>query len=287
MKKIINILLRQRTATAVFFVVVMLAGVYCGPLGFFILFGLITAVSVWELMKLMEDHNDPYPKFRQTFAIIFALTPYVLLNHTQIFHVESSRWIFSNQAIAIGLIVPGVFLAMIIELFLGARKPLRNIGHYLLGLFYIAVPFTLLSYIATDSQGYHPNRVFGLMWLVWTNDTVAYLVGSMIGKRKLFERISPNKTWEGAGGAVVGTALMAWILSVYVKDFTPIQWVTMGIIAALFGPPGDLVESMLKRSESVKDSGSLLPGHGGLLDRFDALLFVIPFAWLALALLEL
>ncbi len=115
---------------------------------------------------------------------------------------------------------------------------------------------------------------------------MAYFVGSQLGRRKLFERISPKKTWEGTIGGGLCTVLIAWGLSFLIDDFTVTQWIALGAVAAVFGTLGDLVESMLKRSVGVKDSGNLLPGHGGLLDRFDAFIFALPFYWLTLMLLK-
>lgn len=176
-------------------------------------------------------------------------------------------------------------LVFILELFQKRQAPGHFISSYLLGIFYISLPVCLLFWVASGPDAiYKPNRVFGLLWLVWTNDTLAYLVGSQIGKHKLFERISPKKTWEGTIGGVVGTILMAWGLSHYVTDFSPEQWLALGIVVSIFGTLGDLVESMLKRSAGIKDSGNLFPGHGGFLDRFDAFLFMLPFAWLTLML---
>ena len=134
---------------------------------------------------------------------------------------------------------------------------------------------------------YSPHRVWGLLWLVWTNDSFAYIIGSRIGKTKLFERISPNKTWEGTIGGAIGAIIMAWVLSLYFSDFTMVEWVSLALVAAIFGTMGDLVESMMKRSLGVKDSGSLLPGHGGMLDRFDAFIFAIPFYFIVLGILSM
>ena len=139
-----------------------------------------------------------------------------------------------------------------------------------------------MNSLSLSGSAYQPLRVFGLLLLIWTNDTMAYFVGSQLGRRKLFERISPKKTWEGTIGGGLCAVLVAWGLSFIIKDFTQPQWLVLGMVAAVFGTLGDLVESMLKRSVGVKDSGNLLPGHGGLLDRFDAFIFALPFFWLAL-----
>jgi len=120
--------------------------------------------------------------------------------------------------------------------------------------------------------------------LIWTNDTMAYLVGSKIGRHKLFERISPKKTWEGSIGGAIFTLTLAYFLNMFLSwifgfdgEFSRVDWIVIGLIVIIFGTLGDLIESLLKRNLAVKDTGSILPGHGGLLDRFDAFLFSFPF----------
>jgi phosphatidate cytidylyltransferase len=279
--------MRQRTITAIFFAVAMIAGVYGGKMAYFILFTFITAGSIWELMHLLQDPEDRFPVLRKVAGTVLGLIPFALLSYSRLFAtIQETRHDGATPVLlALSVLTGAFFLLILIELFLEAPKPFTNLSHYLLGVFYIAAPFTLLTYIACSNLElapniYHPNRVFGLLWLVWTNDTVAYLVGSRLGKTKLMERISPKKTWEGTAAGAAGTILMAWLISIYVADFNQAQWLAIGVVVAVFATPGDLVESMLKRSVGVKDSGNLLPGHGGLLDRFDAFMFLLPFAWL-------
>jgi len=143
---------------------------------------------------------------------------------------------------------------------------------------YIGTPFALVDFIAFDGEHFFANTVFGLLLLTWINDTAAYLVGSQIGKNKLFPRISPKKTWEGSIGGGVFTLILAASLSWLFEEQSMIEWIILGGIVIIFGSIGDLIESMLKRSYKVKDSGTLLPGHGGFLDRFDAFIFLVPFA---------
>ncbi|MDX1911562.1 MAG: phosphatidate cytidylyltransferase, partial [Saprospiraceae bacterium] len=129
---------------------------------------------------------------------------------------------------------------------------------------------------------YYPNRVLGLLLLVWINDVGAYLLGSRWGSTKLLERISPKKTWEGTIGGALFAVAGGYALSYFIPDYSTRQWLALGLCAALGSNLGDLVESMLKRSVGVKDSGTILPGHGGFLDRFDAFIFTVPLYWLAL-----
>ena len=140
--------------------------------------------------------------------------------------------------------------------------------------------------IGFNNGKFSPNIVFGLLALTWMNDTGAYLVGSQIGKHKLFPRISPKKTWEGSTGGVVFTFVLAYILSLLFDDLRLVDWMFLAAIVGTFGSIGDLIESMLKRSLKIKDSGNLLPGHGGILDRFDAFIFLLPFAAAYLLLLD-
>lgn len=272
--------MRQRFITAVFFTAFMLAGIYGGKYSFFALFLFITAGSLWELFGLLWPEGEDHRLLRRIIGTAVGTYPFCSMMVCQVLHMlPIASWFIA--IISFIFIVPVAFFLS--ELYLNAREPFRNIGYYLLGLVYVGLPYLFLVMMATE-QDYQPNRVFGLLWLVWTNDTMAYLIGSQIGKTKLFERISPKKTWEGTVGGIIFTMLMAWGLSHWSTDYTISQWIALGAVAGIFGTFGDLVESMLKRSLGVKDSGTLLPGHGGLLDRFDAFMFMLPFAGLVLIL---
>lgn len=253
----------------------MIGGVYGGLLPFRILSFLIAAGSLWELLGLMLPEEAGKP-LRRVVGLIWGLAPFVAV------------LTLGNEKVVLLAVFPAfLFLLLLIELFGQSASPFSNVGAYLLGIFYIAMPILFLQFLAQKPGfGYAPNRVFGLLWLVWTNDTLAYLIGSKLGRTRLFPRVSPNKTWEGTIGGALCTVGMAWLLSQYFDDYSSSQWLLLGLVVGVFGTLGDLVESMLKRSLGVKDSGTLLPGHGGLLDRFDAFLFVIPFAWLAMGILD-
>jgi phosphatidate cytidylyltransferase len=130
-----------------------------------------------------------------------------------------------------------------------------------------------------DFAPYNFHFILGIMLLIWVSDVGAYLVGSLIGKHKLYERISPGKTWEGSIGATIITVACSYIVSNWFPELAFKHWMVIGIIICVFGTMGDLIESMLKRQANVKDSGSIMPGHGGFLDRFDSLLFSAPFIY--------
>lgn len=171
-----------------------------------------------------------------------------------------------------------VFLGFIYEMFSNVPHPFANLAFIVLSMVYIGIPFTLLQFIAFDGDRYYPNIVFGLLVLNWFNDTGAFTLGSKKGKTPLFPRISPKKTWEGTiSGSIISLFIGALISLIFV-ELRLIDWLVLSLMVSIFGTIGDLVESMLKRSLNLKDSGNMLPGHGGFLDRFDAFIFILPFA---------
>lgn len=164
------------------------------------------------------------------------------------------------------------------------KNPFGNVAINLLGLFYVTLPMTLLIMVGhNEDNGYDPRRILALLLLVWSSDIGAYAAGKTWGKHKLAPNISPGKTWEGAIGGFLLTLGMGWALGYLLPELSLAYRLVVAAVVAVFGPLGDLAESMLKRSVSIKDSGRILPGHGGLLDRFDAFLFILP----VLALLQL
>ncbi len=276
----------QRTITGIIFGAVMLGGVFGGKNSFFALFALVTAGCLWELTGLVFK-NDQHDRLRRITGTAWGTSVYLLLAGSSLGLLDGA---FSFYGIVMTVLTAPVFLAM--ELFLHPEKPFERAGYYLTGLLYISLPFCLLTCLSMPAGeffgtgNYDPWRVFGLLLLIWSNDSWAYVFGSRFGKNKLYERISPGKTWEGFIGGGILALLTAWGLSFVIDSYTPAQWLALATTAVIFGTIGDLVESMLKRSLEIKDSGSLLPGHGGLLDRFDAFVFAIPFYWLVLVLLS-
>ena len=157
------------------------------------------------------------------------------------------------------------------------RKSFTNIVFTFLGIFYVALPFALLNVVVFEDGAYNYEVILGSLLILWASDTGAYFAGTRFGKRKLFERISPKKSWEGfVGGAVLALAFVVG-LSQFLHSLSTVQWVVVGILIIVGGTFGDLIESLLKRSIEIKDSGDSLPGHGGFLDRFDGLLIAAPF----------
>jgi phosphatidate cytidylyltransferase len=156
------------------------------------------------------------------------------------------------------------------------QQPFANMSIAIGGLFYVSIPMALLVLIAYGSGHYDPRRIFFLCFLIWAADTGAYFAGKNLGKHKLAPSISPGKTWEGWAGGALLTLAVGWAAGYFLPDISLGHRLVAAGVVAVFGPLGDLAESMLKRSAGVKDSGTFLPGHGGLLDRFDAFLLVLP-----------
>lgn len=275
MKKIDMKGLMQRVITAIFFAAAVLGGLLGGQYAFLLLFVVITALCLWEFLSLtLQTNTIAGNGIRRVFGVFFGLIPIVLVAIDQMPLLANGDTMLTK---AILLAIPLFFLVFIYELFSEAKAPFGNLAYLLLGIVYIGIPFALLVLIAMQSGTYSPNLILGMLFLTWANDSGAYFVGSKLGKTPLFPRISPNKTWEGSIGGLVLGLLVGWGLSFLFPEYTILEWLIIALIVVVFGALGDLVESMLKRSLKVKDSGHLLPGHGGFLDRFDAFIFVIPF----------
>lgn len=189
-------------------------------------------------------------------------------------------------AITVGLVLYIILLLpmmFIRELFRKSATPIANIATSLMGVIYVAMPLSLLLFIPLllGNGEWKPWTLLFYIFIIWANDVFAYLFGISFGKHRLFERISPKKSWEGFVGGLLGAMAMGYVAATIMGgDY--IKWIGMALIAAITGVFGDLVESLFKRSVDVKDSGQVLPGHGGWLDRFDALLLSVPFAFIYL-----
>ena len=194
-------------------------------------------------------------------------------------HLEFANYMVNVEVFF--LIIPIIFTLFIASLYKISEKPFEELGIKVLSLLYISLPFGLFNLVANksiDEVGtYEPLLLIGFFLFVWSSDTFAYLTGSVFGKHRLFERISPKKSWEGSIGGAAITLVIAWFFGNYSGIFTPFTWVIIALFTVVTASFGDLIESLLKRSMEVKDSGNIMPGHGGILDRFDAAIFSIPF----------
>lgn len=255
----------KRAFTAATFVAILLCSTYYNQISFSILFFIITILGVSEFYTLSENDSTKPQKIVGTTAAAFLFGSIACV----------SMGYFDYKLLALN--IPLLFLIFITELYLKAENPFKNIAITLLGIFYVAVPLSLLNYILTIDGTYRFETLFGIWFILWSNDTGAYLSGSAFGKHKLFPRISPGKSWEGSIGGAIAAYVVTFIISGWYPVIDRTDWYVIATILIVIGTLGDLVESLFKRNLGVKDSGSLLPGHGGILDRFDSLLMAVPF----------
>lgn len=262
-----------RSTAGLLIVVVFLGAILGGPVSFLILFILLQAGCLREFYQLTEKINfHPDKK-------LGLLSSTILLIGT---FLTASGQLSPGILGALLFLLLGFFLA---QLFRNAPNSIANLGISLLGLIYIAIPMALSNFLVFHpAHGYSPELLISLMLIIWTYDSGAYLVGCTIGKHRLFERISPKKSWEGAIGGLCLALIITAIIARFSGRLSLGTWLGFAGIAVVSATFGDLTESMLKREVKVKDSSHLIPGHGGLLDRFDSILFAIPatvaFLWL-------
>ena len=262
-----------RTLTGIVFVGLVVVSIISHFYFFAGLFLIITVLGLWEFYRLVETAGI-YPNKIAGIAsgsFMFLSNAFIACGHTD------RGILMLNFAF--------VFLIFLIELYRKLPNPFTNIAFTFFGLMYIAIPFSLLNYFPNPNlmpETYHPELLLGFFFLVWMNETGAYLVGSAIGKHRLFERISPKKTWEGTLGGGVLSMLTGLLISRYFIQIGTLDWLVISLIVVIFTSYGDLFESMFKRSINAKDSGRLLPGHGGILDRFDGVIMAAPFVFVYL-----
>lgn len=263
-----------RAITGLFFIIVLIGALLLGEVVFTVFFSLVGLGALYEFFGITKS-EDNKPNLLLGMLAAVALTVLVGM-HCLGYIPFKFVW----------LAIPFFALIFIVSLYQKSKLPFNDISYTLLGIMYACIPFIFfvaLGFIQGTFNHYIP---LGFLIILWANDTGAYLSGRSFGKHKLFERISPNKTWEGFIGGVIFAMLIALNLAQYFGSLQKWEWVTMAAIIGIFGTLGDLVESMLKRSLGVKDSGSILPGHGGLLDRFDGLLIAAPLVFLFLLMLQ-
>jgi phosphatidate cytidylyltransferase len=258
--------LTQRVIAAVVGVSVIITAVYYSEWSYLILFCTIGALTQLEFYRLLGlDGNQPLTYYGTTVGILINVLTFL---------IEQEIIAYRNYY----LIVPPLTIIFFIKLYKKSDpKPFQNIAYTFLGLIYVALPFALITIMALQDGTYSYQKVLGSLFLLWASDTGAYFAGTRFGKTKLFERVSPKKSWEGSLGGLLAAMIVAHFLSKYFTDLAPWQWYGMGGIIVVAGTYGDLVESLFKRSIQIKDSGSTIPGHGGFLDRFDGLLLSAPF----------
>ena len=261
-----NLLLR--TLTGLVYVTVIIAGIAVSSYSFLALFSTISALCLWEFYHLLNTQKQA------------RINPWHSLGGSLLF--------VSVYLYAAGIVSPVIFLAYLIyialvfvlELYEKQRDPILHSATILLGQCYIALPLAMLNLLAFRSgegveNQYYRIFILALFVFIWVNDTGAYLVGSQFGKHRLFERISPKKSWEGFFGGLFFAIGSSLVFARFEPAIPYYHWAGLAIVIAIFGTWGDLIESLIKRTLGVKDSGKILPGHGGFLDRFDSLLLAV------------
>jgi len=246
--------------------VVIVSSILYSDLTFVLMVSLLSMLTQLEFYKLLGlDGNLPLTSYGTICGVALVVLTYV---------VEKGLIGFENYF----LISPLLAMIFFIKLYKkNDLKPFTNIGFTFLGLIYVALPFSLIIVMAMRGKNYNYEIVLGSLLLLWATDIGAFFTGTKFGRRKLFERVSPKKSWEGAVGGAMSAAVIAVLLGFYFRTYEPWQWFCIGAIIVVTGTYGDLVESLFKRSIAIKDSGSSIPGHGGFLDRFDGLLLSAPF----------
>jgi len=254
-----------RSITGALFAFVVLGSILWDPYAQAIVFSIFMVLGLLEFYNLFNTHA--FVQVSKEIGIFIGLFIFSLLVGI------SFEWL---PQISILFIFPLFFTLILAELWSKKEHPLINMSVLVFGIIYVVIPFFLTIDLNLRNNDYMPN-VVGMYLLIWTNDTFAYFTGRLLGRTKLFERISPKKTWEGTIGGVIFTLLLGYLIGAYINKGDEMFWVISAIIIAPCAIFGDLLESLFKRSLNIKDSGTILPGHGGILDRFDAALFAIPF----------
>jgi phosphatidate cytidylyltransferase len=276
--------LLRRVITGAVFGAVMIGGIWWNEYSYTVLFMIILAGCSWEYQMLTAPWKGGIvSKWQVAFFDVLPSLVIFLLFAVSVFRPQYTM--IESYAVLCLLTIP--FLPFIRSLFQKHERAYLSAVLCSASYVIITLPLSLTLLLVTGSGGmrgteYAPELLLGMLFIIWANDTFAYFTGSLAGRHKLLERISPKKTWEGVFGGAAGAVLTGLILSSLWKILDPGEWIVLSVILVTFGTLGDLIESMFKRNLGIKDSGNILPGHGGFLDRFDAFIFSLPAAtvWL-------
>ena len=280
-----------RTITGILFVAIMVTGICLRGDAMILLFAIITGLSIWEFCGLVNEHvaDTTVNRFIATAAGVYLF--------------------LAMAGYCTGIVPPSAFVPYLLtiiylfisELYLKQKNPIQDWAYTMLSQMYVALPFSMINVLSfqadpqTGQIAYHWMLPMSVFVFLWVNDTGAYCTGSLLGRHKLFPRVSPGKSWEGSIGGGIFVLIAAAIISQFAATGTPLgsasqelstlnsqlstlKWIGLGLVVVFFGTWGDLVESLFKRTLGIKDSGNILPGHGGMLDRFDSSLMAIPAA---------
>ncbi|MCB0507829.1 MAG: CDP-archaeol synthase [Chitinophagales bacterium] len=264
-----------RIVTGIFFLIVMIGGVMLSEYSFLILFCLLVVLCINEFHGITHNLLTSTPKWKSTYKLINTIFSVVIFGI--VFFVASKK----IKLISLSLICGFPLTWLVIEMYTKSERPFYNVCLNSMAIFYIAIPLSSASLLAFHDGDYSWHYLLAIMVFAWANDSWAYLSGRFLGKHKLFERISPKKTWEGFFGGMIATIVFAYIVYLLFPKWTGYSvslttYIILAIITSITSTYGDLAESMIKRNLQIKDTGTALPGHGGFLDRFDGLIFSLP-----------
>ena len=258
-----------RTVSGLLYISILVASILSSELIFIGLFYILGLICLIEMQKLL--HLKSYALY-----VVQAL----------LFYLFSFLKFDQNATLLLLAVTIFVNLFLVKDLLVIRKIPVFEKKKYIIIIFYLISSVIFLTLIPTIEGEFKPKLVVGIFGLIWTNDTFAYIIGKNFGKRKLFERISPNKTIEGFIGGIIFTAIVSYFISIYTDFLSYKDWIGLAFFISIFGTLGDLIQSKFKRQEGVKDSGNLMPGHGGLFDRLDSIIFAAPFIYAYLYLLN-
>jgi phosphatidate cytidylyltransferase len=275
--------LARRTLTGAYIVILTLGGFWLHPVSF-VITGLVILIGTMYEYYLMIRNTDTSPQMIP--GIITGVTTYALATLVASGLLESRYFL---------ILIPLMLAIMITEIYRKQEKPFDSLAHTFFPVLYIALPVSLIPFSAFSQTGlpsllkhgemiFSPGIIIGFFILLWVNDSGAYLAGTTFGRHRLMVRISPKKSWEGFFGGLILSVLAAWLLSGWLGVVDRNKWIIIALIISVAGTYGDLLESMLKRSMGVKDSGTIMPGHGGFLDRFDSTILSFPLVFLFISL---
>lgn len=271
--------LKVRTLWGTMFVAVLIGATWISPYTFSLLFVFISSFTLKEFYDLLAKSGAaPHQKLGILAGIVLFLVSFFVARGAL-----SEAWLLTLIPLMLSLFVAELYRNKSMEM------PFRNIAYTAIGVIYISVPFALLNFFVFPrgmGYTYEPKILLSLLFFIWASDSGAYLIGSQFGKHRLFERISPKKSWEGFFGGLAAALIVAAILSQFWDQYSFFPLAIIAAITVVAGTFGDLIESMFKRSLGVKDSGNFMPGHGGLLDRFDSILTAIPMVYFILVFLR-
>lgn len=255
-----------RALSGIVYVVLLISATLHSSDSLMILFGVFLILATFEFCKLVQ--------LQFTLPIVITAGLFLFFNQTQ-----------TNKTNDILLLMATLFVSIkaIVFLFDHKNNPIDYLSKYIYLIGYIALPFVIITKIPFGVKGYNPKILISIFILIWINDTFAFIVGKSMGKNKLFEKVSPKKTIEGFLGGLVFCVVGSYFVAKYYIETNPNNiyiWIIIALITSLFGTIGDLIESKFKRVAGVKDSGTIMPGHGGVLDRLDSVIFVAPFVFL-------